>query len=102
MNRFHIITAIAIPLYSLLMGILFGGAFFGITFWNLFISAVSFIPRIKICVGKNLTAEDSEPELKRIIKIERFYYPVITRIVFIATGIFNLMLTAVNIEEIVK
>lgn len=98
----HIITAIAIPLYSLLMGILFGGAFFGITFWNLFISAVSFIPRIKICIGKTLTAEDSEPELKRIIKIERFYYPVITRIVFIVTGIFNLMLTAVNIEEIVK
>ncbi len=98
----HIIAAIAIPLYSLLMGILFGGAFFGITFWNLFISAVSFIPRIKIYIEKTLMSEGSAPKLKRTIKIERFYYPVVTRIVFIITGIFNLMLTAVNIEEIVK
>lgn len=98
----HIITAIAIPLYSLLMGILFGGAFLGITFWNLFISAVSFIPRIKIYIGKAYKAESCELKLKRTIKIERFYYPVITRIVFIVTGIFNLMITALSIEEIVK
>ncbi len=96
----HIITAIVIPLFSLTMYILFGGAFFGITFWNLFVSAISFIPRFRIYVGKAFRMEGSELKLKREVKIERFYYPVLIRIALIANGIFNILLIAANVDKL--
>lgn len=101
-SKEHIIAAIIIPLYSFVMWIFFDNAFFGLTFWNLFLSACSFIPRFRILVSKNYKTEGDEIKLKRIVKIEHFYYNIPIIICLIINGIFNLFFTVVNIEEFVK
>lgn len=101
-SKEHIITAIIIPLYSFIMWILFDNAFFGLTFWNLFLSACSFIPRFRILVSKNLKPEDGRIKQKRTVRIEHFYYNIPIIICLIINGIFNLFFTVVNIEKFVK
>lgn len=98
----HIICAILIPLYSLIMWIFFGKAFFGLTLWNLFLSVLSFVPRFKIHIGKAFEPNGSELKLKRTVKLVHFYYNVPIIICLIINGLFNLFFTVVNIEEFVK
>lgn len=99
-SKEHIIVSIIIPLYSLVMGIFFDGAFLGLAFWNLFLSAISFIPRFRILIGKTCITEDNK--LKRMVKFEHFYYNVPIIIGLTINGIFNIFFTVVNIAEFVK
>lgn len=101
-SKEHIIASIISPLYSLVMGIFFNKAFLGLTFWNLFLSVISYIPRFKILIVKNFITEDNKLKLKRTVKFEHFYYNVPIIICLIINGIFNLFFTVVNIEQFVK